>query len=473
MSIAAPPKNRMPSWLRFFLDGDYFRQLAKYGLPVAFQQVIVALLNMVGVVMVGQKGEAAVAAVGLAGQVFFLLTLVLFGIGSGSAMFTAQLWGRRDIPSLRKVLSLCLVLSLGASLVFFLLSEIFPAPIIAIFSKDAVVIRLGSAYLKVFAWSFLFFTITYIFSVILRSTGNVRLPMFVSISALVVNILLTYGLIFGEFGLPVLGIQGAAVAVVVSRFLECAFLLLLIYGQQSPVAATIRELVAFDFSFIVNVLKPVLPVVLNEFLWSMGVTAYSVIYARMGTGSIAAINMIATIDNLAFAMITGISTSTAIMVGNLIGSGEEEESFRYSVRSLGMGTLTGLLLGGIALLGSNHILALYKVSTVVLENAETILLVFGASLWLRATNSILIVGVLRSGGDTRFCLFVDGLIIWLVGVPAALIGAFVFQLPVYWVYLLAMADEITKCVIGLRRFASRKWIHNLARTVTPEGVSAQ
>jgi putative MATE family efflux protein len=472
MTPVSPPGSRLPSRLHFFLDREYFRQLAKFGLPIAFQQVIVALLNMVGVLMVGQKGEAAVAAVGLASQVFFLLNLVLFGIGSGSAIFTAQLWGKKDVPRLRKVLSLCLTLSLGASLIFFLLSEFFPSAIIAIFSRDPAVIHLGGAYLRVFAWSFLFFTITYIFSAILRSIGNVRLPMFVGISALVVNIILTYGLIFGRLGFPALGIEGAAVAVVVSRFLECTLLLVLIYARRLPVAANARELLSFDFSFALAVLKPVLPVVLNEFLWSLGVTAYSVIYARMGTASIASINMIATIDNLVFAIITGISTSTAIMVGNRIGAGAEEEAYRYSVRSLFMGAVTGLLLGGIAVLGADGILALYKVSPIVLQNAETTLLVFGAFLWLRATNSIMIVGVLRSGGDTRFCLFVDGVIIWLVGVPAALIGAFVFHLPVYWVYLLAMADELTKCLVELPRFVSRKWIHNLARTVSPEVLPA-
>jgi putative MATE family efflux protein len=470
MSAVSPPKSRLRTWLAYFLDKEYFHQLARYSLPIMTQQVIISLLNMVGVVMVGQKGEAAVAAVGLAGQVFFLLNLSLFGVGSGSAIFTSQLWGKKDIPRLRKVLSLCLALSLGVSLVFFLLSEFFPAAIIGIFSTDPQVIRLGGAYLGVFAWSFLFFTVSYMFSMMLRSTGNVRLPMFVSIGALAVNTLLSYGLIFGKLGLPVLGIQGAAVAVVISRFLECAVLLILIYAQHLPVAATIGELLSFDLSFILKVLKPVLPVVLNEFLWSMGTTLYSVVYARMGTASIAAINMISTIDNLAFAVLTAIGTATAIMVGHRIGEGEEQEAFRSSVRSLIVGAVTGLLLGGIALLGADHILALYKVSPIVLHYAETTLLVFSACLWLRGTNSILVVGVLRAGGDTRFCLILDGFIIWLVGVPATLIGAFVFHLPIYWVYLLAMTDEVTKCIIGMPRVISRRWIHNLALAVSVESL---
>jgi Na+-driven multidrug efflux pump len=279
-------------------------------------------------------------------------------------------------------------------------------------------------------------------------------------------------LIFGKIGLPEMGIQGAAIAVVISRILECTMLLLFIYGQHLPVAASVKELLAFDPGFILKMLKPVLPVVLNEFMWSMGYTVYSVVYARMGTGSIAAINMLSTIDNLTFSVIMSIATATGIMVGHSIGAGEEEQAYHTAARSIFVGVATAILLGVIAILGADHILALFKVSAIVLQDAETSLLVFGACLWLRSTNSIIIMGALRAGGDILFSLFIDGCIIWMVGVPAAIIGAFVFHLPVYWVYLLTMADELTKCIVGMPRFVSRKWIHNLAQTVGVESVPA-
>ena len=466
MHLNQSPGNRVRSRLSFFLDRDYFTQLTKYGLPVMFQQLIVALLGMVGVVMVGQAGDAAVAAVGLAGQVFFLLNLIIFGLGSGSAIFTAQLWGRQDLPRLRKVLSLSLVISLVISLLAFLACELLPTAIISIFSKDPAVIGLGGRYLRIFAWSFLPFTITAIFTMILRSTGSVRLPMLVSISALALNTLLTWALIFGRMGLPALGVQGAAVAVVLSRLVECIALLLVMHFRRSPLTLSPGELFSFDPTFIMTVLKPVLPVILNEMLWSLGVTVYSVVYARMGTASIAAINMVSTIENVTFAVTSGITTATAIMVGNQIGSGREDQAFHTSLRSLILGVIAGLLLGAAALLGAQKILDLYKVSPAALQNAKNTLLVFGGFLWLKATNMILLIGALRAGGDTRFGLIVDGYIIWLVGVPAALLGAFVFHLPVQWVYLLVLSEELTKCIASLWRFASRKWIHNLAATVS-------
>ena len=468
MASNQPFSQRLYNLVHFFQDGQYYQQLVKLAGPIAAQQVIVALLNMVGMVMVGQKGDTAIAAVGLAGQVFFLLNLLLFGLGSGSAIFTAQLWGRGDIRQLRKVLGLCLEISLMVSLLFFALSEIFPVQILRIYTLDERVIALGSDYLRTFAWSFLFFTITYIYSIVLRMTGEVRLPMFVSVAALVLNTFLSYGLIFGAAGLPAMGVHGSALAVLISRACESSALLALAYIKRSPIAASLKELLTFDFRFVSAVIGPVAPVALNEFLWSLGTSAYSVVYARMGTGSIAAIGMISTIDNLAFAIINGVSAATSILVGNRIGSGEEKLAFQYAGRGLGVGAAAGLTLGGAALLAAGHILDLFKVSAIVLQDARTILIFFGIFLWVRSMNSIMVVGVLRAGGDTRFCLFLDGIIIWIIGVPSAVMGAFLFHFPVYWVYLLAMSEEITKWILGLPRYFSHRWIHNLARMVSAD-----
>jgi len=391
---------------------------------------------------------------------------VVFGITSGSAIFTAQLWGKSDIPNIHKVLGLSLLLAILASGSFFILAEVFPTQVLAVYSEDPNVVALGSAYLKIYGFSFLFFAVTVSYSTILRSIGNVRMPLAVSALSLMLNTLLSYGLIFGKLGLPEMGVTGAAIAIVIARIVECAGILSSTYLTKSPVAASLKELLDIDLKFIGRVLKPVLPVALNEFLWAMGITTYNSIYARIGTESIAAMNMISTIENLVFAIVNGICLSTTVMVGHHIGGGEEKRAFNDAGRSLGLGALAGLLLGGIALLVGDGILTLYKVSPAVLQNAHRVLIIFGSIFWLRAMNAILVVGVLRGGGDTRFSLFLDGFIIWIVGVPLAALGAFVLHLPVYWVYLLVMSEEVTKWCIGLFRFFSRKWIHNLTHSLT-------
>jgi putative MATE family efflux protein len=450
---------------RFGYDRAYFRELSKLATPIVLQYLATAALNMVGTIMIGQKGDVAVAAVGLAGQMFFLLNLSVFGIASGAAIFTAQLWGKKDTPNIHRVLGLTMVLALLTGSLFFLLAEIFPVEVMSLYSNDPAVVDLGSNYLRIYGISFLFFAVTAGYSAVLRSIGTVRMPMVVSTLALVLNTFLTYCLIFGKFGLPALGVIGGAIAIVISRALECVGIVAATYLTRSPVAAKLKELLDIDWGFTLRVLKPVLPVALNEILWSLGITTYNALYAHIGTESIAAINMLSTIENLAWAIMNGISLSTAVMVGHRIGRGEDNEAHLTAGRSLGMAGSLGILMGGMALLGGGSILALFNVSPIVIDNAHRLLSIFGLVLWVRAMNATIVIGILRAGGDTRFSLFLDGFIIWIVGVPLVALGVFVFRLPVQWVYLLAMTEEITKCCLGLWRYFSRKWIHNLAHTL--------
>jgi putative MATE family efflux protein len=445
-----------------YSDREYFVNIFKIGWPIALQQLAFAALNMLGVVFVGQKGEASVAAVGLAGQVAFLLNLIHFGIISGAAMFTAQFWGRKDIPNLRRVLGLSLIISTSASLIFLFLSQFFPESILRIYSKDPEVIRLGAGYISTFSWTFLFFAITFSFAMVMRSTGNVKMPTMVSVGALLISTFLSYALIFGKFGFPEMGIQGVAIAAVIARGLECFVLIALVYITKSPVAGSLKELFDFDLSFVTRVIKPMLPVMINELFWSFGVTTYYVIYGRLGTESVAAMNIVASIEQVAFTVFIGLANATSVNVGNRIGAGQEHEAYLYAGRSVGLGLVGGLITGLILQILKLPILTLFKVSPEVLLNAGYLINVVCLFLWIRINNMIIVVGILRAGGDTKFSMFLDGFIIWIVGVPLAALGAYYFHFPVYFVYLLAMSEELTKWILGLYRYRSRKWINNLA-----------
>jgi putative MATE family efflux protein len=462
----SPNRNVLKRVTQYYNDPDYFSQILTIALPITLQNFVFSALNMASVVMIGQKGEVAVAAVGLAGQVFFLLNLVLFGLGSGTAIFTAQLWGKGDVENIRKVLGLSLRLSLGAALFFFLLAQFFPAQVLGIYSTDPEVITVGAEYLRLFSWSFFFFAITFGYVFILRSTGNVRLPVIVSVVSLVVNAILTYGLVFGAFWLPELGVNGAAWAVIIARGLECLILVIATYAaKNSPAAATWAELRFFSWEFTWKIMKPVIPVALNEIFWSFGITTYNIIYARMGTSAIAAINIFGTLDNMAFIFFIGLGNATAILVGNKIGAGDEASAQRYAGRSIGMAASLGVLVGGLMLLARNPVLSLYNVSPEVLSNAYKVMTIAALAVWLRASNMVIIVGTLRSGGDTVYSLILDGFVIWIVGVPLAALGAFFFLLPIEWVYCLVLSEELTKFTLGLRRYLSGKWINNLTQTV--------
>ncbi len=452
-------------WATFFADRQYFRQLFHFALPIASQNFITGSLNLVGVIVIGQLGDVPVAAVGLANQMFFLLQLVLFGITSGSAIFMAQLWGKQDIPNIRKVLCLCILLGLSAGILFLGLAQIIPETVLGIYSKDQAVVAAGSDYLHIFSWAYILIVLTFSFAAALRSIGDVKTPMMISIFALGFNTLMSYSLILGKFGLPALGVRGAAIAGLVARILECSALLYVVYRRRPLIAVRLTDFAGLNLAFIGRIFKPILPVILNETFWSMGITAYNAVYARIGTDAIAAMNIFSTIDNMAMVLNFGIANAAAIMVGNRIGAGDEEEAYRYAGRSLAIVMAGGALAGILVVLLSPAILSLYKVSPEVIFYARRVLWIASFFMWIRASNAVIVVGILRSGGDTRFSFFLDGVIIWILGVPSAIFTAFVLGWPVYYVYLAVMSEEILKWVIGMRRFKSRRWIHNLTTHV--------
>jgi putative MATE family efflux protein len=452
----------------FQFDRVYLSALFTLALPIIVQNGISSSLNAIDVMMLGQMGEVPVAAVGLANQVFFLLTFMLFGVSSGAAIFSAQFWGKNDLPGIRRVLGLALMFNTGAALLFMLAALVLPRQVLAIYTADPAVIATGTGYLRIVGWSYLLTAVSFSFSSTLRATGNVRLPMAASVLAITFKTGLSYVLIFGKLGLPALGVQGAALATLLARALECAVLVTAAYRLKTPAGAPLRELLDVRRDFLAGFLKLAMPVAVNETLWSLGISVYNFAYARIGTESIAAVNIASTMESLAFVIFIGISDATGILIGNKIGAGEKETAFLYARRTITLSTLIALAVGGLILLLRGPLLTMYAVSDQAIGYASRILLVMGFTLWVRISNMTLIVGVLRSGGDTRFGLIVDIGTVWGVGVPLALLGVFVLHLPVYWVYLMVMSEEVIKYVWALRRFLSGRWM----RDVTALGQSS-
>ena len=453
-----------------FRDKAYFSIFVKIALPITLQTLITSSLNLVDVLMIGQLGEVPVAAVGLANQIFFLLNILLFGISSGSAVFIAQYWGQKDETNIRRVQGLCLTIGAAAAVFFSLVALVFPRTALGFYTNDQAVIDLGSDYLKTVGFSYLFIAVTYGFSAVLRSTENVKLPMVSSMIALSLNTVINYTLIFGNFGFPQLGVKGAAYATVISRILECGLILYIAYKRKTPAAAKFSELWDVNRAFVKNYFKTAAPVIINEAIWSLGITTYNAVYAHIGTEAIAAVNISSTIENLAFVMFIGVGNACAIMVGKQIGSENEKTAYSYAGRSIVIAISGAIVIGLLVVLFSDQIIALYNISEAAAGFAHNILRVSAATLWIRATNMTTFVGILRSGGDTRYALLVELFSIWTIGVPLAFIGGFALHLAVHWVYLLVTVEEFTKFVIGIVRFLSKKWIHNLVRE--PETAAA-
>lgn len=435
-------------------------------LPVAFQQLISASLNMIDVLMVGRLGETSIAAVGLANQVFFLFILFVFGVTSGMAIFTAQYWGKGDIPSIRRVLGISLAVSAAVGLVFSLVAVLIPTRVLGFYTTDPEVIRIGASYLRIVGLSYPVVAVATSYIAVLRSITLVKLAAFVSVAALILKTTLSYLLIFGIGPLPALGVRGAAFGTLTAWVFELALLIFLVYRLKTPLAANPLTFFHFDREFLRKVLVTSMPAALNEMMWSFGITVYTAVYAHIGTDSIAAININATIEDLFFVLFIGLGNACSVMVGNRIGAGEKEISFEYGKRFTILGMLSALVIGLIVFLLREPVIALYDISPQAAFNLRWLMLIFACTAWLRVHNFIVFIGALRAGGDTRYAMFTELFSIWLIGVPLALIGGFVLHLPVYGVYLLVLAEEVVKAVIIDVRFFSRKWIHDLVNVAS-------
>jgi putative MATE family efflux protein len=440
---------------------NFLERLFKLSLPIMLQSLFAVLGSTITTLMTGQLGDIPLAAAGLANQMYFILSLVQFGIGSGASIFTAQYWGKHDHESISKVLGVSLMFGLLVSLLFMSIALFIPNIFLDAFTSDQQVIQLGVQILRIVGFSYLFTPITNSFYMILRSTGNVRLPMVVSSSSVILNSILGYMLIFGKLGAPTLGVLGAAYANLIARVLECLLILWMVYYLKTPLAVKPREMLCFDPVFLKKILKRVLPVTVNELLWSVGISTYSAIYAHINTESIAAMNIRASIEDLSFVPFLGITHACAIIIGNAIGSGDEEKSHAYIRQGVRIIFVIAVVLGALLILGRDLITSLYNVTELTAFYTRNLLTVLGIFLWLRTVNTFYFIAMLRSGGDTRFAYYADVGGMWLVGVPSALLGAFVFKLPVYYVYTLAMLDETVKFFLFLWRKRGDRWIHNL------------
>ena len=442
-------------------DRGFFRTLFVIGWPIAIQHGFITALNLLDTLMVGQLGEVEIGAVALGNQLFFLVMLFLFGVGSGSAVFVAQYWGSRDIAGARRSYGLAMLAGLPGSLLAAAAVLIIPSTILGLFTEDAAVIDLGVDYVRIVSPSYLFMAITVVTGAALRATGEVRLPLKMTVIALGLNAVLNYVLIFGPFGLPAFGVVGAAIGTAIARGLEALLLIAGMVRRRHALVGRLRDYFAWNRAFVSRFVRVTLPVVLNEIAWSTGVTMYTLVYARMGTPELAASNIGETVIRLAFVIFMGSAGAAAVMLGNTIGAGRREQADRDARRFLLLAPAGGVLMGVVLAAASPVVPLLYQVSPEVRMMVTRMLLVVAAVVPVKSLNLHAIVGIMRSGGDTRYALVTEASMLWGVGVTAAVIAGLVLGLPLYLVVLATQAEEIGKFILSIRRVLSRRWIHDL------------
>lgn len=440
---------------------EFLDKILKIAIPIAIQSVIMSTLNMFNQIMVGQLGENSIDAVGLSNRVFNILSVVLNAIGAGISVYTAQLWGKKEKNGIGHLLGLGLFSGGVLTAVFVLLAVLAPEFCGSVFSSDKNVIAQGAVYLRIAGYSYIPTMLTILYSSVLRSTAHVKLPMAASITGVVSGVILNYLLIFGNFGFPRLGLRGTAIATIIARCLEFSIILIGTYKLKLPAAFSLNQLIGIPKSLLTRFCKTTYPIVLNEFLWVLGDTVYNIIYGRIGTSEYAAVTITAPVQGITIGMLSGLSGATCVILGNLLGAKEYDKANSYSRKIVRMGIGLSMFLGVLILIFEKFYVLAFNVSAQTGTYTIYLLAAFAFFLWVKVSNMIISSGILSSGGDSKFIFVMESSATWLFGVPSGLLAAFVFNLPVYWVYVILSCEEVIRFFIGLHRVHSKKWIRNL------------
>lgn len=458
MNLSA--KQRSALFPKAFLKSSF-----AIALPIALQNFLTSTVNMIDVMMIGHLGDVDIAAVGCANQIYFLLTLILFGVSSGASVFIAQFWGKGDQSGVHRTMGVMYVLALIISVLFTVGALFFPGLLISIYSDDPLVLTAGAPYLRIVGSSYIVTALSLTLSNACRSTGNVKLPTFTSILSMITNMVLNLILIFGYLGFPAMGLKGAAIATAIARYTEFIVLAAVVYKRRMPAAATVRQLFSrLNSAFLRPYFKTTLPVLLNETLWSLGVSLYTVAYGMLGTGALAAAQICGTVFQLFMVLIRGYSNASAIMIGQTIGAGDDETALRDGNRFLVLNGLLGAAMCALLYLFRPVIMNFFTVTPETRVLAMEMLALQAFILIPKAINMVVIVGLCRSGGDTLFACILDTITVWCVAVPLAFLGVFL-GFPLWGVYLCVASEEVAKAIVGIPRILSKKWLHNVVENI--------
>jgi len=444
--------------------------------PIALQNLLNNVLNLVDTLMVGQKGETTLAAVGLANKVFFVFTLLLFGICSGSGVLASQYWGKRELLNIHRVLRMALLIGVGGSFLFVIPGIFFPEFVMRIFTPQEGTIAIGAVYLGVIAISYPLTAVSMVYAAILRSMNYVKLPVIVTTIAICINVVLNYVLIFGKLGFPEMGVAGAALATVIARIVECSLLLVVIYKHKAGDGGVgdfihtkydkMKEngVPFLNKTFASKFFITASPVIANEFMWGLGVTMYSLVYGRMGDSATAAVTITSTVEQVALVFFFGICAAAAVILGNELGADHFEKAEEYAKNFIMLQFCLSLVGAVLTFLMINPIILLFGVSNLVAGYIRNCLTIVAVVMPIRMLNTLFIVAIFRSGGDTKAALFLDVTGVWLIGIPMAVLGGLVFKFPVYVVYAMILVEEYYKLILGYFRYRQKKWIKNIIST---------
>ena len=444
---------------------ELYKWALKLAMPIMVQNLISTLVNTADTVMLGFVGQTEMAASSLANQYIFVLFCAFYGVATATSVMCAQYWGKGDKNSVEKIIGIAIRVGLCFALVFSVVSFVIPSLIMRLFTDNYETIAIGSTYLRILSVSLVFFAISQVYLSALKSIGKVVFPSVVSVASLIINIAVNATFIFGLFGMPRLGVTGVALGTVIARVSEAV--MCMVYSARSVIRIRIKYLFAKFGILTKDFFRIGMPAIGNDMVWSLATSVFMAILGRMGDDIIAANAVAVMVVNVGAIAMRGFANSTTIVIGQTLGSGKVEDAKKYSGKLVGLTALVGTA-GCIIILALRPFMMNFYSDKIT----ETAVLYLGSMMLMttyrmigEGVNTCLICGCFRGGGDTRYGLIMDFVMMWLVCIPLMLLAAYVWHLPPIWVYFVMTLDEIIKMPFIFIHFFRYKWLINITRDI--------
>lgn len=456
-------------WLKkiFGLDRGFYRQVVVLALPIALQSLISIGVNMLDTVMLGRLGEAELSAASLANQFISIYHIFCMGIGMGASVLVSRYWGMRELEpeksmtALKKTICIMLRITVVLAIVFAGITLLAPERVMRMYTDSEGIIERGVIYLRYSVVTYFFLGLSLVCTIVLRSVGQVKMPLFVSIGTFFVNLVANYGLIFGKLGMPRLGIAGAAVATMISRLFEAAVICGYLFAFDKKIRFRPRHFIMKTGDLLGEYIRISIPVLISDAILAFGNNAVAMVIGRLGDNFVAANAITSVTQQLSNVMIQGVCQAGAIMTGQTLGENSREKAQDQAFGFLGVGFILGLLSAGFIMLVSRPVISFYHVGEQTAGMAQQLMEAISLIVVFQATNSIMTKGVLRGGGDTKMLMLADNIFLWVLSIPLGIVAAFLWGAPPFWIYISLKADQIAKAVWCICRLQSGKWVKKI------------
>lgn len=443
-------------------DKDFYRTIFRIAIPISLQQLITVGINLMDTIMLSKMGDAQLSASALATQFINIFQICCMGMGMGASVLTSRFWGMQDKTSLQKAITIMLRLCFVFASVFTLATLFVPGLIMRIYTSDATTINYGVSYLRWILPTYYCMGFSLTCTIVLRSVGQVNIPLMSSISAFFINIFFNWVFIFGKLGAPRMEIAGAALGTLIARIFELLFICGYFFFKDQHIAYRLKNLLMPCKDLVREYLRISIPVLVSDGLLALGNNSVAMIMGRIGTAFVAANSVTMVVQQLSSVLTQGISNASGIVTGHTMGRGEYEKAQKQGYTFLGLGFVLGLLAAGVIMILRGPIISYYDVTPEAKAIAWELMNSISFIIIFQAMNSILTKGVLRAGGDTKFLMLGDILFLWVASIPLGALAGLVFHWPSFWIYTMLKIDQIIKCVWCYFRLKSRKWMKKIS-----------